>query len=790
MKGAKKPSKDESETDREYAVRTIGPGPSGSTRVDELTGTDDSIQDGSASSQTQTESKTVNSPEYAAREIDRGRNEGPAVADDQQPATDQLRDAKRQLETIPGANPEIVDAATGRDIESPPSTSQQTGSGDLSASRQADVDRLIEDGEQMVQNRLEGEFSNRSRFEKIKNAETTEETPTLEEANQSDIDPVDNVVGQETVKPQPGQTPQEDFVDAVTTRAPRRISKGVGIISGIPGEIRNSEFAKEGREWIRRNDEAAKNTRDDIVEDVTGGAVDPGEIRQEYSQFRSENFKNLDREVREPGRNAVLDTVNSVKQSVEDNPRKSAAGLLATTVALAEPTPIGELVLGGVATGAIGADVAQRAEKRQKQQNQPTDFVGDRSELPVTDETIQDQPDVPAEENPIRNGNELDVSDQTPGSIEEVPVEDGRPESEVPMPDETSDSSLTPIQLAQQVGISQGVGQQSSQRRNDYRERTGADREELQEILEGPAEEVILGEEVTDRVYAPRQRDYSSYRSFDIQDDSVSDEETNADEKLVQEQRDRLTESQESSFGQEASPGGQNEDLTVTTDDSDQTGPELDGPYDVSQLLDLSQGSNVIGDETRPGDGDQTITETDRTIDTDTSTTDTVITTDQPTLNYRVPTDTATETEQTAQAPQQGTPPENENEYPDPNEPEYPAYPAAPSEPPERPPRRLPDEEQKVSILADTMDDYYADPDPADDALRVGWYAETVSSIATGGAITRAPSESTLEEQPLSLALTGELPTETLLSEDPETKERVEDVQALFFGGSGGGGLL
>jgi hypothetical protein len=75
----------------------------------------------------------------------------------------------------------------------------------------------------------------------------------------------------------------------------------------------------------------------------------------------------------------------------------------------------------------------------------------------------------------------------------------------------------------------------------------------------------------------------------------------------------------------------------------------------------------------------------------------------------------------------------------------------------------------------------------ADDQLAPGWLAQTFTTIATEGRdpdATAAPSQATLEDQPLDVRLSGELPTQAQVSGDEETQERIDDVVDLFsFGG-------
>lgn len=74
--------------------------------------------------------------------------------------------------------------------------------------------------------------------------------------------------------------------------------------------------------------------------------------------------------------------------------------------------------------------------------------------------------------------------------------------------------------------------------------------------------------------------------------------------------------------------------------------------------------------------------------------------------------------------------------------------------------------------------------------LGTGWLSETFTGFAIGPFAADTPSQSTLGRQPGSLFATGELPTETLLSDDPETQARLEAVGETFAFGTlnlGGG---
>jgi hypothetical protein len=68
--------------------------------------------------------------------------------------------------------------------------------------------------------------------------------------------------------------------------------------------------------------------------------------------------------------------------------------------------------------------------------------------------------------------------------------------------------------------------------------------------------------------------------------------------------------------------------------------------------------------------------------------------------------------------------------------------------------------------------------------LYAGWFAETVEAVAERGGGTRgAPSQSVLEEEASELGPAAQLPTAAFLSEDDETRERIEETQDLFGGG-------
>jgi hypothetical protein len=83
----------------------------------------------------------------------------------------------------------------------------------------------------------------------------------------------------------------------------------------------------------------------------------------------------------------------------------------------------------------------------------------------------------------------------------------------------------------------------------------------------------------------------------------------------------------------------------------------------------------------------------------------------------------------------------------------------------------------------------WTDPDSSTetgtDETATGWLSETVATIATEGRsieAARAPSQEVLEDQPGSLELTGELPTQAFVSGDQKTQEAIADTQDLFGG--------
>jgi len=76
----------------------------------------------------------------------------------------------------------------------------------------------------------------------------------------------------------------------------------------------------------------------------------------------------------------------------------------------------------------------------------------------------------------------------------------------------------------------------------------------------------------------------------------------------------------------------------------------------------------------------------------------------------------------------------------------------------------------------------------SDDETATGFLSETIATIATGGSVAAAtaPSTETLEDQPASARLTGELPTTAFLEGDEETQEAIAETQDLFDGLRGG----
>lgn len=79
-----------------------------------------------------------------------------------------------------------------------------------------------------------------------------------------------------------------------------------------------------------------------------------------------------------------------------------------------------------------------------------------------------------------------------------------------------------------------------------------------------------------------------------------------------------------------------------------------------------------------------------------------------------------------------------------------------------------------------------------DDPLFAGWLNETVVDIATrGGGTTQEISDArAVEETSGAAAVLGEFATFEQVAGSPETQERIEDVQELLSGGSGGSGSI
>jgi hypothetical protein len=113
---------------------------------------------------------------------------------------------------------------------------------------------------------------------------------------------------------------------------------------------------------------------------------------------------------------------------------------------------------------------------------------------------------------------------------------------------------------------------------------------------------------------------------------------------------------------------------------------------------------------------------------------------------------------------------------------EVPGLPARP-----RRPREDEDELEPTDLPELGADTTGTSGGTADDQLAPGWLAQTFTTIATEGRdpdATAAPSQATLEDQPLGVRLSGELPTQAQVSGDEATQERIDDVVDLFsFGG-------
>jgi len=83
-------------------------------------------------------------------------------------------------------------------------------------------------------------------------------------------------------------------------------------------------------------------------------------------------------------------------------------------------------------------------------------------------------------------------------------------------------------------------------------------------------------------------------------------------------------------------------------------------------------------------------------------------------------------------------------------------------------------------------------PSAGDDTLSTGWLRETIATAALGidPEAARAPSQDTLESQPLGAQLTGELPTAAEVSGSQAEQDAIEDVSGLFSFGGGFNGYF
>ena len=367
------------------------------------------------------------------------------------------------------------------------------------------------------------------------------------------------------------------------------------------------------------------------------------------------------------------------------------------------------------------------------------------------------QSEITAPTNPNEQPSEIDVGEATTSVSELDPESTVQDVEEVGVPTEQS-TDLTTLRTAQRLGRTQGrrrareEGTSSEFRRDN----PGASDEELEEILRGPQEETTLGrdqgslfEEVDPTTF---ERDPATGESaFVNQEASVSETQEAAEEvaNTTNGQVEQTQEVSETGAGSGASPAS-TLPATATETASDVAASEL-ASVDVDSALASAAGvSAATGLRARAGMG----------------------------LGARLGNAAGTG-ELVASEQLLANNLQNVN-----------AYANAPGQGEQTgggsPERRDPPRGDRDSETSDEsmFISEFAGTNTSNEERLAGYFAETVSVIATGSA--QSPSDAVLAaEASDAQAAVGEYPTAAFLSDDPETAESIDQTLALFGGGGG-----
>lgn len=200
----------------------------------------------------------------------------------------------------------------------------------------------------------------------------------------------------------------------------------------------------------------------------------------------------------------------------------TASGVATAAAAgVAAPEPVttvgGALALGGLAVGGIAFDVARRRDLVEIPEDGEL-FGGDEVTPPADGDAM------------VAGETRLVIPERTQPAEIPVPDEGFRDQSEIAIPDQ-------PVGTGGEIGVpevaasqfAQGLRQRQREERRRERgifERPGADEEELQEILEGPDEDVVLGEETPPSEDIARDTGREFFEERDIDPRVVVPEET------------------------------------------------------------------------------------------------------------------------------------------------------------------------------------------------------------------------------------------------------------------------
>jgi hypothetical protein len=243
--------------------------------------------------------------------------------------------------------------------------------------------------------------------------------------------------------------------------------RGGDVLQGIEGGV------EDVRQFGDQSESEFYTGVDNLVQGITG--ADPADLRSGIDDFRNPIKADFESDIRDPARRQTLAAVFEGQERIRENPALAGA---ATAVALAEPTPIGEvLLLGGAGTAAIGADVSRRASEI----DTPEDPGLDQTEVAVDETGGIFGGELNIRRNPAIEEPELVVNDQ--------PGETGRATPpEISVPTEGADvqpSEIDVLRTSPQQIFRQGRNQ----------ERSG--RSVPEEFI--PDEEVVIGDpDVTD----------------------------------------------------------------------------------------------------------------------------------------------------------------------------------------------------------------------------------------------------------------------------------------------------